>query len=103
MEYYLKIKELNDKELKSLREYVSPQVIRTCYMLLILVTGNKVSYEIIYEAFGISIAQYNRDIKAIKLCTELLFGDEAYIIITKEKMTYELVLPLPYIRLNLGI
>ena len=72
-------------------------------MLLIFISGNKVSYDNIYATFGISVSQYNRDIKALKLCTEALFGDEAYIIVTKEKMTYELVLPLPDIRLNLGI
>lgn len=96
-------KDLDENVKYMTRNNISPQVIRTSYMSASLLLGNKISYDDIYDHFGISTAQYNKDIKALRLCTEVLFGEDALIVSTKEKMTYELILPIPHIRLNLGI
>lgn len=92
----------NQEKISELREYASPEAIRSSYMILLFLLGYEVSFYDFNDKFGISLSTFNRHIKSLRLACEALFGEDAVIVKTNKDKTYILAIFMPRIRLKLG-
>jgi hypothetical protein len=71
----------------------STKKVRNEVELLILLYGNTLDYNTIYEIFEISEKTFKRDIQVLKLAFDTLFQEEAKLIKTTNKLAYKLIIP----------
>ena len=75
---------LNNESTKKVRNEVE---------LLILLYGNQLDYNSIYDMFEISEKTFKRDIQVIKVAFETLFQEQAKLIKLTNKLSYKLIIP----------
>lgn len=75
---------LNNESTKKVRNEVE---------LLILLYGNQLDYDSIYDMFEISEKTFKRDIQVLKVAFETLFQEQAKLIKLTNKLSYKLIIP----------
>lgn len=71
----------------------STKKVRNEVELLILLYGNQLDYDSIYNMFEISEKTFKRDIQVLKVAFETLFQEQAKLIKLTNKLSYKLIIP----------
>ena len=71
----------------------STRKVRNEVELLILLYGNQLDYDSIYDMFEISEKTFKRDIQVLKVAFETLFQEQAKLIKLTNKLSYKLIIP----------
>ena len=71
----------------------STKKVRNEVELLILLYGNTLDYETIYNIFEISEKTFKRDIQVLRVAFDTLFPEDTKLIKTTNKLSYKLQIP----------
>lgn len=75
------------------RDEESAKKIRNEIELIMLLNGDIVDYEEIYNRFEISQKTFKRDMQSIKIAVTTIFTEDARLLKVRDKLAYKLYIP----------